>query len=275
MGIFTAPAKVVYSNNALPQRIGNKPLMGLGYRYFGENPSGVSGVTRFNRRSSQGRQGTGPWSLVPGSIFSGPDDPKLAEWVYRFQHDYQNCPGYEAGQNLNNVSKTWNVRQNIAYCKNRDGMIGNGTMCQIVKAIATNVPFWGKFWSDNINPQANTNHYLRADLPECGFLCSDVACNKRNVTGCPPCGDTSANVVVTPVIGGGGTQFVYIPPPGKEEGGRPAPPPPPPAPAPSSETETVIGRQIEEEDNTLLILGVVGVLGIGGYLVAKKLGYIK
>ena len=285
MGIYTAPGQIVFGNDALPQRIGNEPLMGLGYKYFGENRSGVPGVLNFNPESAKGKKGAGTWSVKRGSIFSGPGDVKLAEWVYRFQHDYQNCKGYDAGQNLRNASSTWDVRRNIDYCRNRDGMIGNATMCQIVKAIATDVPFWGQFWNKNIDPKANTSHYLRDGAAPCGFLCSDVACDKRSVTNCPPCGDAAASVTQTTAVGEAQQQS-YQPPPTKTcptgyvlrnngcvRRAQPTPTPPPgPAPAPPNIQPSPL---VEEESNLLLYGGLAGIALVGGYFLAKNRGWIK
>jgi len=166
-------------------------LDGLGYTYFGENPTGIPGALRFNSRSAQGRQGPAPWGVRKSGIFSGPADRKLAEYVYRFQHDYQDCPGNDDFQSLMSQqdAERFNVRKKMAYCKNRDGMIGAATICQMARAISTNMPFWGKFWNDNLDLRTNLAFYSSGKGSEkgCSFRCSDVACTKRKVTNCPSC----------------------------------------------------------------------------------------
>jgi len=262
MGIYTAPGQVVFGQNALPQRLGNEPLRGLGYRKLGENRSGIAGVKRFNSNSAAGRQGPGRWS-VKGNFFSGPSDAKLAEWVYRFQHDYQNCPGKPSAQSLKSKDNPWDVYRAIDYCKNRDGMIGHATMCQIVQAIAKGMPFWGPFWAANLDPKQNLAHYTTHGAEGCSFLCGDVACDKRAVTNCPPCGDKSANRIQTGAHNetNDGRRAAYQPPPNRET--RPSPQPRP-RPQPLVK---------EEESNMMLWIGGAGLAGVAVYYVGKKKGW--
>jgi hypothetical protein len=223
-------------------------------------------VKRFNTNSSAGRQGPGPWS-VKGRFFSGPSDAKLAEWVYRFQHDYQNCPGKPSAQSLNSQNNPWDVYRAIDYCKNRDGMIGHATMCQIVQAIVKNLPFWGAFWSANLDPKQNLAHYAANGAEGCSFLCSDVACDKRAVTNCQPCGDPAAGRTQTGAHNekNDGKRRSYQPPPGRRTR-QPVKPTPPSIRRSDS---------LKKEDNTLLWVGGISLLAVGGYLVAKKRGLIK
>ena len=204
----------------LPAESEYSVLEGLGYAYFGENTSGVRGVLSYNLRSSRGElKAPAPWSVRRGGIFSKPNDRKLAEYVYRFQHDYQNCPGADKHQSISSTAaaEAFNVTRKIDYCKNRDGIIGAATICQIARAISTNMPFWGKFWAENLDLKTNLKFYASGKGSEkgCSFRCSQVACNKRRVTNCPACGDPAAANTSTGAHGesNDGQQSNFVAPP--------------------------------------------------------------
>jgi len=203
----------------LPAESEYTPLEGLGYAYFGENPTGIAGVLRWNLKSSRGQQGPAPWSVRSGGMFKGANDRKLAEYVYRFQHDYQNCPGDDRFTSITSQSEAerFKVTRRIDYCKNRDGLIGAATICQIARAISTNMPFWGKFWANNLDLKTNLKFYASGKGSEkgCSFKCSDVACSKRRVTNCPACGDPSAGNTSTGAHNesNDGQQSTFDPPP--------------------------------------------------------------
>ena len=279
------PGQVVFSKNALPQMIA-----GLGYVALGKNSSGISGVTKFNGDSSVGKRGAAPWS-TKGSFFSGPRDKKLAEWVYRFQHSYQKCPGSDNHLTIRSQQQAASMDpyKVISYCKNRDGMIGQATACQIVRAITTGVPFWGQFWSSHLDMGANLAHFTTGAGKNqgCSFHCRDVACNKRSVTNCPPCGDARENTTGTGAHNekNDGQQHTIILPPGAFTNllvpsvlppiaptPTPRPPRPKPTPKPQPEKKKFVPLPTkQEEDNTMLyVVAGAAILGAAYYYVKKK-----
>jgi hypothetical protein len=265
--VFPAPPHVVLGQNELPQRVGSSPLLGLGYVKLGGNPSGMRGLSRFNVSSSRGEKGAGPWAVRAGGIFTSPSDANLAQWVYRFQHDYQNCPG-EGGQNVRSRSQGegWDPYKRRTDCENRDGMIGAATMCQIAKAVTTGVPFWGKFWGDNLDLKRNQSFYASGAGSEqgCSFLCSDVSCGKRAATGCPPCGSPAAKTTSTGATNevNQGQRHTYRPPPGKKIGGRAVP-------------EPIVSVKITEGPDLMMVGGIVALAGLTLYWGYKNRGWFQ
>ena len=280
------PGQVVFSKNALPQMIA-----GLGYVALGKNTSGMNGVTKFNKDSSEGKRGAGPWS-TRGSFFRGPGDRKLAEGVYRFQHSYQKCPGSDDHLSIRSQghAESMDPYKVISYCKNRDGMIGQATACQIVRAISTDVPFWGWFWSTHLNMGSNMAHFTTGAGKDqgCSFHCRDVACTKRSVTNCPPCNDPRENTIGTGAHGevnDGQQHNIILPPgafvtgnlrffplPGPKPPGPKPPGPKPPAPQPDKPKKKFIPQPFtEEEDNTMLyVIAGAAIVGAAYYYVKKK-----
>ena len=289
------PGEIVFGKNALPQM-----LSGLGYVALGKNSSGMQGVTQFNLDSSKGKRGAAPWS-TKGSFFSGPSDRKLAEWVYRFQHSYQKCPGSANHLTIRSQqhAESMDPYKVISYCKNRDGMIGQATACQIVRAITTGVPFWGQFWNDNLDMGANLAHFTTGAGKDqgCSFHCRDVGCNKRAVTNCPPCGDSRENTTSTGAHNekNDGQISTVVLPPGAFSNliqqrifPTPAPTPQPaprpqPAKCPAGTVKNSAGKcvptgrfappqQVTDEGDNFMVYAIAGlaIVGAAYYYVTKK-----
>jgi len=142
-------------------------LAGLGRSYYGEPPGSP---TDWNRRSASGaKTGVASWGIKAGSKYSSPSDVALAQDVYRFQHDVQNC----AGPN--------DPSHRGANCVNRDGMLGKKTACLIANAIRANTE-WGQHWNRHLSFERNFDK-----AGTCSMNCADVACNQRANAGCQPC----------------------------------------------------------------------------------------
>jgi len=227
---------------------------GLGRSYLGQDDivkDGRGSTYRFNMKSARGGFDPSPWSLKRG-YYSNPGDIKFAEDVYRFQHDVQcsSGPSYSRGEF---GADPYKRRRD---CRNRDGMLGNATMCLIVKAIQTNMPHWGKFWSNRMNLGQNIAQYYGEKV--CALKCSEVACNYKAKVGCTPC-RSQRREVDADIIGD-----TVAAPPRRKPPARRKPPVRIPVP--------VVPGQIQTKSAGLGGGGLfLGVLAIGGiWWLAKK-----
>jgi len=151
---------------------------GLGRSYLGE-AGGVQAAINWNSKSARGSKDPANWSVKSG--FSGPSDKKLAEAVYQYQHDVQCRTEGHAKLGPGSRIDPYKKRPD---CNNRDGMIGNKTMCLIVREIKAGTA-WGQFWGARLNVGQNTSQYGGAAL--CQLDCAEVHCDWRLKTGCPAC----------------------------------------------------------------------------------------
>lgn len=78
------------------------------------------------------------WSVKSGSGYSGVGDPDLAEDLYCYQHEVENCDG------------TCTPGSSKAQCINRDGMLGERTLQELANDIAANNAR-GQVWKSRIN----------------------------------------------------------------------------------------------------------------------------
>jgi len=154
---------------------------GLGRVYLGQPPGSIAGVGRWNLSSSLGKKDPAKWS-VSRRHYSSANSKKLAEDIFRFQHDVQCLGGGVRPGGQRSVDVYGRDRVN---CRNRDGMLGNATMCLIVQAIKTNMPHWGAFWKARLSLGSNTSKYSGNSV--CRLSCREIACQYKRVVGCSPC----------------------------------------------------------------------------------------
>tara|TARA_Y100000004_G_C8943580_1_gene425231 strand:+ start:126 stop:953 length:828 start_codon:yes stop_codon:yes gene_type:complete len=272
MGIYTARPSIVTSNQGLPLSTYQTPMAGLGalgYPYFGANPrmSGMSPFERislWNRESSKGRKkGVAPWGVK--GMYSDPGDINFAKMIYRFQHDYSNCPSPSFGQNVSSTPD-WDVtKKGYADCGNRDGMIGHGTMCAIVKVMTLPdaSPFWRNWFAANMDLKTNLKNFAKDS--KCGVRCADASCQSKAILNCPPCGSgqTGGKSVVDP----GADQGSIIPDPFVP---TPGPKPGPKPPNGLIDDPVIIDPLPEvKEGNMGLVVGAMVLIGVAGYFLNK------